>query len=150
MQSGQNLHHLHTQTFFVLSSHKTPWYNFHFDSSMNFMKHFEDILKSCTNKFYRLRILVRQNWGLFAATILKIYKQCVTNHFKDLQTVCNADIRIWDYLYRNCFGHRRGQNSKSPELFYISGWHFASKNMSQPAYYMKSWNLHTSKRDLSL
>ena len=61
-----------------------------FDNRMTFTKHFEEILERCNQKFHRLRIL----------------------------TMCKTNIRIWDCFYRNCFGIRHQQNSKSPELFY--------------------------------
>ena len=48
-----------------------------FDNRMTFIKHFEEILERCNQKFHHLRILVNKKWGPSPATILKIYKQCV-------------------------------------------------------------------------
>ena len=45
-----------------------------FDNRMTFIKHFEEILERCKQKFHRLRILV--------TTILQIYKQCVRSIFE--------------------------------------------------------------------
>ena len=39
------------------------------------------------------------------------------NHFTNLQTMCKTNIRIWDCFCHSCFGIRRQQYSKSPELF---------------------------------
>ena len=46
---------------------------------MTFVKHFEEILERCKQKFHRLRILVNKKWGPSptTGTILQIYKQCV-------------------------------------------------------------------------
>ena len=79
-----------------------------FDNRMTFTKHFEESLDCCNNKFHRLRILVNKKWGPSPAI----------NHFTNLQTMCKTNIRIWDCFYRNCFGIRHQQNSKSPELFH--------------------------------
>ena len=49
---------------------------------MTFTKHFEEILKRCNRKFYRLRILVNKKWGPSPATILQLYKQCVRPIFE--------------------------------------------------------------------
>ena len=48
-----------------------------FDNRMTFIKHFEEILERCNQKFHRLRILVNKKWGPSPTTILQIYKQCV-------------------------------------------------------------------------
>ena len=66
-----------------------------FDNRMTFMKHFEEILERCNNKFHRPRILVDKKWGPCPATILQIYKQCVRPIFK--YGIC---------FYHNCFGIR--------------------------------------------
>ena len=34
-----------------------------FDNRMTFIKHFEEILEHCNQKFHRLRILVNKKWG---------------------------------------------------------------------------------------
>ena len=48
-----------------------------FDNRMTFVKHFEEILVRCNQKFHRLRILVNKKWGPSPITILQIYKQYV-------------------------------------------------------------------------
>ena len=53
-----------------------------FDSRMTFVKHFEEVLERCNQKFHRLRILVNKKWGPSPATILQIYKQCVRPIFE--------------------------------------------------------------------
>ena len=53
-----------------------------FDSRMTFVKHFEDILDRCTQKFFRLRILVNKKWGPSPAIILQICKQYVRPIFE--------------------------------------------------------------------
>ena len=53
-----------------------------FDGRMTFVKHFEDILDCCTQKFHRLRTLVNKKWGPSPTTILPIYKQCVRPTFE--------------------------------------------------------------------
>ena len=53
-----------------------------FDNKMTFTKHFEEILKRCSQKFHRLRILVNKKWGPSPETILQIYKQCVRPIFE--------------------------------------------------------------------
>ena len=53
-----------------------------FDSIMTFVKHFEDILDQCIQKFYCLRILVNKKWVPSPTTISQIYKQCVRPVFK--------------------------------------------------------------------
>ena len=52
------------------------------DNRMTFIKHFEEILKRCKQKFHRLRILVNKKWGPSPTTILQIYKQCVRPIFE--------------------------------------------------------------------
>ena len=47
-----------------------------FDNGMTFIKHFEEILEHCKQKFHCLRILVNKKWGPSPTTILQIYKQC--------------------------------------------------------------------------
>ena len=76
-----------------------------FDNRMTFIKHFEEILERCNQKFHRLRILVNKKWGPSPSTILQIYKQCVRL------------IRIWDCFYHYCLGNCHRQNTKSQELF---------------------------------
>ena len=49
---------------------------------MTFIKHFEEILERCNQKFHRLRILVNKKWGPSPTTILQIYKQCVRPIFE--------------------------------------------------------------------
>ena len=73
-----------------------------FDSRTIFVKHFEDILGRCTQKFHRSRILVNKKMGTKPH-----------NHFTDLRTVCKTNIRIWDCFYNNGFGHCHQQTSKS-------------------------------------
>ena len=46
------------------------------------MKHFEDILDGCTQRFHRLKILVNKKWGRSPTTILQIYKQCARPIFE--------------------------------------------------------------------
>ena len=53
-----------------------------FDNRMTFVKHFEEVLERCNQKFHRLRILVNKKWGSSPATILQIYKQCVRPAFE--------------------------------------------------------------------
>ena len=53
-----------------------------FDSGMTCIKHFEEILECCNNKFHCLRILVNKKWGPSPATILQIYKQWVRPIFE--------------------------------------------------------------------
>ena len=65
---------------FVLSSHKIPRY--HFDNRMTFIKHFEEILEHCNQKFYCLRILVNRKWSPSPTTILQICKQRVRPIFE--------------------------------------------------------------------
>ena len=45
-----------------------------FDNRMTFIKHFEEILEHCHQKFHCLRILVNKKWGPSPTTILKIYR----------------------------------------------------------------------------
>ena len=42
-----------------------------FDSELTFQKHFEDILKRCNNRYYRLRLLANKKWGPSPATIIQ-------------------------------------------------------------------------------
>ena len=53
-----------------------------FDSRMTFVKHFENILARCTQKFHRLRILVNKKWWPSPTTILQIYTRCVRPIFE--------------------------------------------------------------------
>ena len=53
-----------------------------FDIRMTFIKHFEEILECCNQKFHLLRILVNKKWGPSPTTILQIYKQCVRPIFE--------------------------------------------------------------------
>ena len=48
-----------------------------FDNRMTLVKHFEEILVRCNEKFRCLRILVNKNWGPSPTTILQICKQGV-------------------------------------------------------------------------
>ena len=70
---------------------------------MTFVKHFEEILERCNQKFYR----PKQKVGSKSH-----------NHFTNLQTMCKTNIRIWDCFYHKCFGYRHKKNTKSPELFH--------------------------------
>ena len=53
-----------------------------FGNRMTFLKHFEEVLECCNQKFHRLRILVNKKWGPNPAIILQIYKQCVRPIFE--------------------------------------------------------------------
>ena len=53
-----------------------------FDNKMTFIKHFEEILERCKQKFHRSRTLVNKKWGPSPTTILQIYKQCVRPIFE--------------------------------------------------------------------
>ena len=53
-----------------------------FDNWMTFIKHFEEILDHCNQKFHLLRILVNKKWGPSPTTILQICKQCVRPIFE--------------------------------------------------------------------
>ena len=53
-----------------------------FDNRMTFIKHFEEILEHCNQKFHRLIILVNKKWGPSPATTLQIYMQCVRPIFE--------------------------------------------------------------------
>ena len=53
-----------------------------FDDRMTFIKHFEEILECCNQKFHRLRILVKKKWGPSPTAILQICKQCVRPVFE--------------------------------------------------------------------
>ena len=76
---------------------------------MTFVKHCEEILERCNQKFHLLRILVNKKWGPSSTTILQIYKQCVRPIFeygivftitvsdtviKKIQRVQNSFIRL--------------------------------------------------------
>ena len=52
-----------------------------FDNRMTFIKHFEEILERCKEKFHHLRILVKK-LGPSPTAILQIYKQCVRPIFE--------------------------------------------------------------------
>ena len=54
-----------------------------FDNRMILTKHFEEILERCDQKFHRLRILVNKKGGSKSH-----------NHFANLQTICETNIRI--------------------------------------------------------
>ena len=53
-----------------------------FDNRMTFVKHLEEVLVRCSQKFHRLRILVNKRWGPSPTIILQIYKQCVRPIFE--------------------------------------------------------------------
>ena len=53
-----------------------------FDNRMTFVKHFEEILVRCNQKFHRLKILVNKKWCPSPTTNLQIYKQCVRPIFE--------------------------------------------------------------------
>ena len=53
-----------------------------FGNKMTFIKHFEEILECCKQKFHRLMILVNKKWDPSPTTILQIYKQCVRPIFE--------------------------------------------------------------------
>ena len=53
-----------------------------FDNRMTFIKHFEEILERCKQKFHRLRILVNKKWGSSPTTVLQIFKECVRPIFE--------------------------------------------------------------------
>ena len=78
-----------------------------FDNRMTFTKLFEEILKSCNQKFNRFKNIGQQKVGSKSL-----------NHFANLQTMCKTNIRIWDCFYHNCFGNCHHKNTKSPELFH--------------------------------
>ena len=67
-----------------------------FDSQLNFKKHFEEILDRCNTRNHRLRLLVNKKWGHSPATILQIYKQCVSPIFEygSLSTITASDYII--------------------------------------------------------
>ena len=75
-----------------------------FDNRVTFIKHFEEILERCNQTFHRLR---QQKVGSKSH-----------NHFTNLQTMCNTNIRICDCFYHNCFGNCHYQNTENPELFH--------------------------------
>ena len=80
-----------------------------FDSRMTFVNHFEAILERCNQKFHSLRILVSKKWD-----------PSPTNHFTNLQTMCETNIRIWDCFHCNHLIQIDIiiKNTKSPELFH--------------------------------
>ena len=49
---------------------------------MTFVKHFEEILERCKQRFHCSRILVNRKWGPSPTTILQIYKQSVRPIFE--------------------------------------------------------------------
>ena len=53
-----------------------------FVNRMTFIKHFEEILEHCNQKFHRLRILVNKKWSPSPTNILQIYTQCVRPIFE--------------------------------------------------------------------
>ena len=67
-----------------------------FDSQLNFKKHFEDILDRCNTWYHRLRLLVNKKWGRSPATLIQIYKQCVSPIFEysSLSTITASDYII--------------------------------------------------------
>ena len=64
-----------------------------FDSQLNFIKHFEDILDRCNTRYHRLRLLVNKKWGPSPATLIQIYKQCVRPIFEygSVSTITTSD-----------------------------------------------------------
>ena len=67
-----------------------------FDSQVNFIKHFEDILDCCNTRYHCLRLLVNKKWGPSPATVIQIYKQCVRPIFEygSLSTITALDYII--------------------------------------------------------
>ena len=63
-----------------------------FDSQLNF-KNFEDILDRCNTGYHRLRLLVNKKWGPRPATLIQIYKQCVSPIFEygSVSTITASD-----------------------------------------------------------
>ena len=53
-----------------------------FDSQLTFQKHFEEILDCRNTRYHRLRLLVNKKWGPSPATLIQIYKQCVSPMFE--------------------------------------------------------------------
>ena len=53
-----------------------------FDSQLNFIKHFEDILYHCNTRYHHLRLLANQKWRPCPVTLIQIYKQCIRPIFK--------------------------------------------------------------------
>ena len=49
---------------------------------MTFIKHLEEVLECCNQKFHHLKILVNKKWGPIPSTILQVYKQCVRPIFE--------------------------------------------------------------------
>ena len=64
-----------------------------FDSKLTIQPHFEDILKRCNNRYYRLWLLANKKWGPSPATLIQIYKQCVRPIFEygSLSTITVSD-----------------------------------------------------------
>ena len=67
----------------------------YFDSQLNFKKHFEDVLDRCNSRYHRLRLLVNKTWGPSPATLIQIYKQCVSPIF---EYGCLSTITTSDYI----------------------------------------------------
>ena len=67
-----------------------------FDSQLNFIKHFEEILDRCNTRYHRLRLLVNKKWEPSPATLIQIYKQCVRPIFEygSLSTITASDYII--------------------------------------------------------
>ena len=69
-----------------------------FDSQLNFKKHFEDILDRCNTRHHLsktlvFKFLVNKNWGPSPATLIQIYKQCVSPIFEygSISTITTSD-----------------------------------------------------------
>ena len=71
---GVQLPHVHHAKFLGLT----------YDHKLTFIKHFEDILERCQQKYHRIRMLVNPKVGTKP-----------TNNFANLQTLCQTNIRIW-------------------------------------------------------
>ena len=86
------------------------------NNRMTFTEHFEEILEHCNQKFH-FRTLQPK-----ISSFKNIGQQKVgsksRNHFTNLQTMCETNIRIWDCFYHNCFGNCHHKNTKSPGLFH--------------------------------
>ena len=67
-----------------------------FDSQLTFQRHFEDILDRCNSRYHRLRLLVNKKWGPSPATLIQIYKQCISPIFEhgSLSTITASDYII--------------------------------------------------------
>ena len=91
---------------------------------MTFVKHFEEVLECCNQKFHCLRILVNKKWGPSLATILQIYKQCVRPIFEygivsetviaKIQRVHNSFIRLALRLPKYLLAHLLHEDSGLP------------------------------------